>query len=152
VLSNAEFPDGIPSRSATLEFLADSDADGMADTWETVHGFNPADQEDLSLDADGDGATNQGEFQSGTDPRDARSVLALEIVPAGNGQPQVFNLRFLAQPGRTYALEACDDLPSGRWSRLAEFPAEAMEQLRTLPLPTPAPSGYLRLVTPVTAP
>jgi hypothetical protein len=150
VLSNAEFPDGIPSRSATLEFLADSDADGMADLWETFHGLNPADPLDRWQDSDGDGASNQAEFQAGTAPTQARSVLTLEVVAAARGPG--YNLRFHAQPGRTYALETCDDLPSGRWTRLAEFPAEAMEQLRTLPLPTPAPSRYLRLVTPVTAP
>jgi hypothetical protein len=39
----------------------DSDGDGMPDTWETAHGFNPAVADDKG-DADGDGYTNLEEY------------------------------------------------------------------------------------------
>ncbi len=47
---------------------ADSDGDGMADTWEEDNGLNPDDPADASLDGDMDGRTNLQEFEGGTDP------------------------------------------------------------------------------------
>jgi uncharacterized protein YjdB len=46
----------------------DTDHDGMADDWETDHGFNPNDANDGDLDADQDGLKNLAEFQQGSDP------------------------------------------------------------------------------------
>jgi len=52
-------------------FAADMDADddGMSVGWETFFRLNDADPADASLDADGDGVTNQQEFAAGTNPR-----------------------------------------------------------------------------------
>ena len=41
---------------------ADSDRDGMPDSWETSKGLNPNDSSDTSRDADGDGYTNIEEY------------------------------------------------------------------------------------------
>jgi len=46
---------------------ADTDHDGMADDWESIHGFNP-NIKDGNGDADGDGYTNLEEFLNGTIP------------------------------------------------------------------------------------
>ena len=51
----------------------DSDNDGMPDTWEGTHAFNPALAADALLDADNDGLNNVSEFLAGTHPRDADS-------------------------------------------------------------------------------
>lgn len=51
----------------------DSDSDGMPDSWETTHLFNPASLADATLDADGDGLSNVREFLAGTNPRVADS-------------------------------------------------------------------------------
>ena len=51
---------GIPS--------ADSDHDGMPDTWENLYGFNPYDPTDGPKDANADGYTNIEEFLNGTSP------------------------------------------------------------------------------------
>ena len=48
--------------------FTDTDHDGMADDWETDHGFNPSDAADADLDADSDGLKNLAEFQQGSDP------------------------------------------------------------------------------------
>jgi hypothetical protein len=49
----------------------DSDGDGIPDTYEREHAFNPADPADKDLDADNDGFTNYEEFIAKTNPRDA---------------------------------------------------------------------------------
>lgn len=41
---------------------ADTDADGMPDTWESARGLNPADPADAAGDRDGDGYTNVEEY------------------------------------------------------------------------------------------
>ena len=46
----------------------DADHDGMADPWETEHGFDPSDPGDGNGDRDGDGYTNVEEFLNVTDP------------------------------------------------------------------------------------
>lgn len=48
---------------------ADSDGDGLPDSWETMHGLNPADAKDAGLDSNGNGYTNIEEFINGTDPK-----------------------------------------------------------------------------------
>jgi hypothetical protein len=54
--------------------LADTDHDGMHDSWERAHGFNPSDPADALMNADGDAANNLAEYRAGTDPRDPMSV------------------------------------------------------------------------------
>ncbi|KZN54445.1 hypothetical protein N474_01640 [Pseudoalteromonas luteoviolacea CPMOR-2] len=53
---------------------ADSDGDGMTDTWEVLYGLNPADPSDAQSDLDGDLATNLTEFLNNTDPSDSTSL------------------------------------------------------------------------------
>lgn len=48
---------------------ADTDHDGLPDTWETAHGLNPKDATDATADFNGDGYTNIEDFLNGLDPR-----------------------------------------------------------------------------------
>jgi hypothetical protein len=48
---------------------ADTDHDGMPDSWEAQNGFNSNSTADGPQDADGDGYTNLEEFLNGTNPR-----------------------------------------------------------------------------------
>jgi hypothetical protein len=57
---------------------ADTDGDGMPNTWETTYGLNPNNAADASQDADGDGITNLQEYQGGSDPTNPAS-------PGGGG-------------------------------------------------------------------
>lgn len=52
---------------------ADTDKDGMPDSWEEKYGFNPNDSSDAELDADEDGANNLKEYISGSDPKNSDS-------------------------------------------------------------------------------
>ena len=47
---------------------ADTDGDGLADSWETANGLDPNDPSDATGDPDADGLTNLDEFGQGTDP------------------------------------------------------------------------------------
>lgn len=51
----------------------DSDGDGLSDQWEFDNGFNPDDAADAQLDGDNDGLTNAEEYLAGTNPNDADS-------------------------------------------------------------------------------
>ncbi len=58
-----------------------------------------------AADPDQDGHSNLQEFNAGTNPRDARSVLRAESVE-WNGAPGVpLTLRFEAMPGKSYTVE-----------------------------------------------
>lgn len=56
------------SAAVLVNVAADSDFDGMPDSWEITNGFNPNDSGDSSADADGDGYTNLEEYQLGKNP------------------------------------------------------------------------------------
>ena len=72
-------PDGHeqPDENAEVPEESDSDGDGIPDAWERAHGLNPVDPDDAAKDPDGDHFTNLEEFDSGTDPNDAKSHPAL---------------------------------------------------------------------------
>lgn len=55
-------------RLTILDLWTDSDGDTMPDSWETLFGLNPS-QNDASGDLDGDGVSNLVEFLQGGDPR-----------------------------------------------------------------------------------
>jgi uncharacterized repeat protein (TIGR01451 family) len=68
--------------------LADTDGDGMHDSWELAYGLNP-NLNDASGDLDGDGVTNLVEYQNGSKPNDVASL-----------PPQVqLSVAFFAPPG-----------------------------------------------------
>jgi|GEM_PF-5319311 len=64
--------DGVPDEDDAFPldkaYHADTDGDGQPDGWESANGLDPEDASDAQQDADGDGTSNVGEFQAGTDP------------------------------------------------------------------------------------
>ncbi len=121
----------------------DSDGDGLLDLWEWTHGTDPL-ADDAGADSDGDEATNREEFLAGTDPLSPTSVLRLE-VPASVGEGLA--LRFLARPGRAYAVQSCETLPTAEWETLHQEPPGTEERWITVPLVPPADERgrYFRL-------
>ncbi|MDR0353053.1 MAG: hypothetical protein LBI02_06805 [Opitutaceae bacterium] len=53
----------------TAPHAVDTDGDGMPDSWETRHAFDPRNPADGAQDADGDGYTNVEEYLNNTHPR-----------------------------------------------------------------------------------
>ena len=129
---------------ANMVVLADTDNDGVPDTWETANGFSPTNAADASLDADGDTMTNWEEYIAGTNPTNALSYLKLDGA-LGNG---MVSLSFQALSNRTYAIEFKDGLGSPSWTRLAEFPARNSDRIEAATDPNSSTNRFYRLETP----
>ncbi|HXU41689.1 MAG TPA: choice-of-anchor Q domain-containing protein, partial [Burkholderiales bacterium] len=70
--------------------LADTDGDGMHNSWETAKGFDPNNAADALQDKDGDGASNLAEYLAGTDPNNATSAppaVGLAIAATDSPDP-----------------------------------------------------------------
>ena len=94
---------------------ADSDLDGMLDTWEIARfGDLSAGGED---DNDGDGSTNAEEYNADTDPLDAGDFLQISLV---NRSVNGVGITWPAKPGRNYSVYRNDDLTAGNWVLLQE--------------------------------
>lgn len=117
----------------------DVDADGLADSWESLFyvpaQYGPAD------DADGDGQNNLDEYMAGTNPMSGIDALRLKIVTVS---PAVF--QFQGRAGRTYLLERMVTQDGSEWEQVKSvgpLPANGQQQL-TDPAP-PAKLGIYRL-------
>jgi len=67
-------------------------------------------------DDDGDGQTNADELIAGTDPLNANSRFAIETILATSSG---FTLTWNPVPGKTYTVEARENLSSGTWDPVA---------------------------------
>lgn len=89
--------------------FVDNDGDGLPDGWEQGHfgslSPNPGD------DTDGDGVSNLGEYQSGTDPNDPQSRFSLiEVAAHPQGGLQV---KWNSVADKSYTLQRSSDLLAG---------------------------------------
>jgi len=108
----------------------DTDSDGIPDAFETNNGLN-ASISDAALDKDGDGMSNLQEFRAGTDPQVTTSRFRISAF-AKSGTD--LNLTFASVPGKTYRVEAKDNLPQATWILLEDqiFATSASTQITDL--------------------
>ncbi|MBT7735192.1 MAG: lamin tail domain-containing protein, partial [Verrucomicrobia bacterium] len=106
-----------PGRANSSDEVADTDADGMPDGWETAFGLDPNNSNDADGDADGDGLTNLSEYLAGTDPGDAASALRLGAVSLANGK---LSLVFAASQGRLIEIQSTPALGQAAWESVLE--------------------------------
>jgi hypothetical protein len=142
LLTNALSPGGVASAPARIAYLPDTDADGLADPWETA-AFGSLAADPLA-DPDADGANNREESVAGTDPTDPRSRMGIE----GFSAPPGLLLRFLAVSNRTYTVQFTHGLEAPAWRTLADVPAHATNRTLELADPESPSRRAYRLVTP----
>lgn len=110
-------PDSIPTnnfKTLIVPVLADTDGDGIPDTFETAHGLDPNNPADAALDSDGDGFTNLQEYLANTDPQSATSVLRTSMSVSANDAI----ISFPSATGRYYAVERTSDLAGNNWTAI----------------------------------
>lgn len=84
--TNFSAPSNIISVEGTDPSVADTDADGMTDAFEVLHGLDPY-YDDAYEDADGDRYPNIYEFARGSDPSDAESVPVADYIAEAGATP-----------------------------------------------------------------
>jgi hypothetical protein len=140
----------ISSFPATLSLVqADLDADGMPDDWELAHGLD-AGRNDAAEDADRDGLSNIAEYQTGTHPGLASSVLRLSASPVLDAGEASVNLSFEAVAGHAYTVLETGTIQGSAWVELARIPAAGTNRVVTIPAPaaTNLPARFYRVQTP----
>ena len=150
VTNAASVTPGVPSTFAILTVLADTDGDGMPDTWETTYSLNPASPADAGGDADGDHMTNVEEYRAGTNPQDALSFLRIEAIESELATTGSMRVSFLAVSNRTYTVEHRDSLLPGSWTRMPQVsPATTNRMVEMIDSPPATISKrYYRLAIP----
>lgn len=86
----------------------DSDGDGLPDGWEVDHGLSPLSSravDGAEGDPDNDGASNWGEWQAQTHPRDSDSALRLAFQFSA---PNRLRVSWPGRPGRQYQVQSSD--------------------------------------------
>jgi len=98
---------------------SDDDGDTMDDDWEMAY-FNTLDRNG-SADFDSDGQTDEQEFQAGTDPTNAGSilrVLSLTLTSTYPEQGRETTIFWSAAPAKRYQIQFKDDLNNPAWTNL----------------------------------
>lgn len=127
-------------------YRPDSDSDGIADPWERFH-FGNLITANASSDKDGDGAKDSAEYQAGTTPTDAASLLQITNY-VSNDDWTIVGIDFTVVPSRLYRIEYDEDLV-GPWtnSALGTFsPGSGPTLGKTLTGLSVAPRRFFRVV------
>ena len=138
---------GVPTPGTYQTLTADSDNDGLPSTWELSHGLNAessAGNDGASGDPDGDGLTNLQEYQIGTHPNDASSVLRFTTITA-SGNPR---LTMNAADGKSYSVLYATSLADAGWLKLSDIPSGSARMVEVADANAQTGTRFYRLVSP----
>ncbi len=104
--------------SQTDPLAADSDGDGLPDGWEYENGLDPNLWTDAYSDPDGDGIPNLYEYHNGTQPQVSDAEQVERIVAGGSGTNAVATLSDALDASHPYSvIEVADGMYEGSgWS------------------------------------
>lgn len=100
-------------RTSTISY-PDSDADGIADSWEYAH-FGGLATATLTSDTDHDGRSDLAEYEAGTDPANPADYFKI-VSQTLNGTLTGNTLVFTTNPSRLYRIEIHPQLGASPWS------------------------------------
>jgi len=147
VVNNLASASGVQT-TFTLSVLADSDGDGLPDNWELAHGLATNNPADAMMDIDADGSSNRDEYNAGTNPTNASSLLKIQAIALTN-EVTASMLTFLAMSNKTYTALAREAVTQGDWSRVADVPATSTNRVVSIVDPSqPISNRFYRLITP----
>lgn len=107
--------------TTTSMAIADSDGDGMADSWERQF-FGDLATATPVTDSDHDGTSDKSEYYAGTAPNDPADYLCI-VSTAFNGTFTQATVVFTTQPTRLYRLDITEGQAN---SQIFSFPSIAM--------------------------
>ena len=124
-------------------FQADSDLDGLPDSWEMAQ-FGSLRYSGVD-DPDGDGDSNAKEFATGTQANNGKSFFKVSGVM--NPSQTVFTLTWPSVPGKSYLIQSSTNL-NGTWTdgaTVAAAAAPATATTRSEPKSASVPRKYYRV-------
>jgi hypothetical protein len=122
---------------------ADSDGDGLPDSYEMANGLNKNDPNDAGQDADGDRMSNLQEYLAGTNPQNSNSVFRITRF---NWLSNNLVLSFLGGTGKIYAIERGTNLPIMSWQTVTNVGSGTNTSVTVTNFSGPASSnGFFRV-------
>lgn len=120
---------------------ADTDADGMADAFESMSFGAGNLSHNATTDSDGDGRAGVQEYRDGTDPNSPTAhlrITAFSTSAGGTSSP----ITRTSVPGRLYKIETTTDLSAIPWADmgLTLYPAAAPNTTTSHTVSTPTSS------------
>jgi len=106
---NAPAPGSVIDLGLRYMIPADTNGNGIADSWESLYfpGTNVVANEDYDLD----GQSNLNEYRTGTNPTNPASVFMVNESKLGTG----LIISWPVAPGRSYQVDAIESLITGNW-------------------------------------
>ncbi len=121
----------------------DADNDGLPNSWEREHGFDPNSAADALFDTDGDGLTNLEEYMAGTDPHSAASALRFQSITYNGAD---ITLRWRSVAGKTYQVQASAGVTPPLWQTIGTVHGTGSDVSFSSSSPTEAVRRFYQIV------